>query len=349
MTAGRTRRVIVGSGDRTSAGGGRLELLAVTTGRDGTVSVVVTDAVATGPVAFVAAHPALPIVYAASQGAGEGVVTGYAVTEAGELQELSAGRAPGGPAHLVVSSDGRHLVTADYGTSSVTLYRLGSDGAIADATDELRFDGVGPSPRQESSHPHQVLEVDGAFLVPDLGADVVRRIEVTAEGVLREADRYPLPAGSGPRHAIASDGLLYVACELSGEIRWDALDHPAGFAHGIPSSLTVDVEVMPSAIRAGDGTIVVANRGPGTVLEAVSTPDGLVDPRESELGGTWPRDLVLDDDLLLVADNRADVMNILHAGEPHTVRASHAVSGPTCVLVVGERHRGGRDVRDVEN
>jgi hypothetical protein len=68
----------------------------------------------------------------------------------------------------------------------------------------------------------------------------------------------------------------------------------------------------------------------------VRTPEGLVDPRESDLGGTWPRDLVLDDDLLLVADNRADAVNILDVGE-HAVRASHAVSGPTCVLVVGER------------
>jgi 6-phosphogluconolactonase (cycloisomerase 2 family) len=329
--------VVVGSADRTPAGGGRLALLAVTTGGDGRVSVDVTDAVSTGPVAFVAAHPALPIVYAAGQGAGGGVVTGYAVSEEGRLRELSAGRAPGGPAHLAVSRDGRNLLTADYGTSSVTLYRLDPDGIIADSTEELRFEGSGPSPRQESSHPHQVLEVDGAFLVPDLGADVVRRIEVRAGGALRETDRYPLPAGSGPRHAIVSDGLLYVACELSGEIRWDALEHPDGFAHGIRSSFSDSGEVMPSAIRIREGAILVANRGPGTVLEAVSTPDGLVEPRESELGGTWPRDLVPDDDLLFVADNRADVLNILDAAEPHALRASHPVSGPTCVLVVEER------------
>jgi len=336
VSAARTRRVIVGSADRTPAGGGRLELMAVTTGDDGSAAVALTDTVATGPVAFVAEHPALPIVYAASQGTGEGVVTGYALSEPGVLREQSVGRSAGGPAHLAVSGDGSHLLTADYGTSSVTLYRLDPDGTIAGAVDELRFEGSGPSPRQESSHPHQVLEVDGAFLVPDLGADVVRRIEVTAEGVLRETDRFSCPAGSGPRHAIAADGLLYVACELSGEIRWDDLGRPAGFERVIASSLTGADEVMPSGIRAGRGTILVANRGPGTVLEAARTPVGLVDPRESELGGTWPRDLVLDDDLLLVADNRADAVNILDAGD-HAVRASHAVSGPTCVLVVGER------------
>jgi 6-phosphogluconolactonase (cycloisomerase 2 family) len=285
-------------------------------------------------VAFVAAHPALPIVYAASDDAGEGVVTAYAVSEAGTLRERSTGRAAGRPAHLAVSADGRHVLTADYGSSSVTLYRLDPDGTIVGRAGELGFEGSGPSPRQESSHPHQVLEVDGAFLVPDLGADVVRRIEVTGDGGLRETDRFAFPAGSGPRHAVLADGLLYVVCELSGEIRWDALDRPAGFARGIPSSLTGADEVAPSAIRAGEGTIVVGNRGPGTVLEATRTADGLVDPRESGSGGTWPRDLVLDGDLLLVADNRGDAVNVMDAGEPHAVRAVHTVSGPTCVLVV---------------
>jgi 6-phosphogluconolactonase len=337
VSAGRTRRVIVGSVDRTKAGSGRIELLEVTTGDDGSSSVTVTDAVATGPIAFVAAHPILPIVYAASEHAGEGVVTAYAVTETGTLLEQSVGRAAGRPAHVAVSGDGAHLLTADYGTSSVTLYRLQPDGTIAGSTGELRFEGSGPSPRQESSHPHQVFEVDGAFLVPDLGADVVRRIEVMADGALRETDRFALPAGSGPRHVIVADGLLYVACELSGEIRWDALDHPDGFARGIPSSLRDANEGGPSAIRAGKATIVVANRGPGTVLKAVRTADGLVDPREFGSGGTWPRDFVLDDDLLVVVDNRGDVVNVMDAEEPHAIRAVHAVSGPTCVLVVEDR------------
>ena len=336
MSAGRTRRVLVGSADRGTAGGGRLELLALSDDR-GTTSLTVTDAVSTGPIAFVAAHPTLPIVYAASERAGEGTVTAYTVTEAGALLEQSVGRAPGRAAHLAVSADGGHLLTADYGTSSVTLYRLAPDGTILRSTAELRFEGSGPSPRQESSHPHQVLEVDGAFLVPDLGADVVRRIEVTADGALRETDRFALPDGSGPRHVVAADGLLYVACELSGEVRWDALDNPAGFTRGIPSSLTGADEVMPSAIRAGEGTIVVANRGPGTVLEARRAADGLVDPKESGSGGSWPRDLVLDGGLLLVADSRGDAVNVIDAGEPHAIRAVHGVSGPTCVLVVADR------------
>lgn len=334
MSIGRTRRAVVGSADRTPAGGGRLELLAITTDDEGSVALSVTDAVATGPIAFAAAHPTLPIVYAASDDAGEGVVTAHVVTDAGGLREQSVGRSSGRPAHLAVSADGAHLVTADYGTSSVTVYRLDADGMIAGPTGALRFEGSGPTPRQEAPHPHQVLEVDGAFLVPDLGTDAVRRIEVSPEGVPSETDRFALPAGSGPRHAVLADGLLYVACELSGEVRWDRLDRPAGFTRAIPSSLTGADEVAPSAIRAGEGSIVVANRGPGTVLEARRTAHGLIEPREHRSGGTWPRDLVLDGDALLIADNRGDVVNVMDAGEPHAIRAMHAVSGPTCVLVV---------------
>lgn len=335
MSAARIRRAIVGSADRVSAGTGRVELLQIRTDADGAVAIAVIDAVETGPVAFAAAHPTLPIVYVASQDAGQGVVTAYALEDGG-LRELSAGRAAGGPAHLAVSSDGRHVLTADYGSSSVTLYRLDPEGGITDAVDQLRFEGSGVTPRQESPHPHQVLEVDGAFLVPDLGVDVVRRIEITSDGALRETDRFGLPAGSGPRHAVAVDGLLYVACELSAEIRWDDLARPAGFTRGIRSSLTGADEVAPSAIRLGDGTVVVGNRGPGTVLEATRTPDGLDDPRESGTGGTWPRDLVLDGELLLVADSRGDVVTVSRAAEPPIALATHGVSGPNCVLVVDD-------------
>jgi len=329
----RVRRVVVGSADREIAGTGRVELLTVRTDAGGAVTVTPTDAVRTGPVAFLAAHPTLPIVYAASQDAAGGVVTGY-LLEGDALREHGVGRGGGGPAHVAVSTDGRHVLTADYGSSSVTLYGLDADGTVSDALDRLQVEGSGPSARQESPHPHQVLEVDGAFLVPDLGVDAVRRIEITASGALRETDRFALPAGSGPRHAVVADGLLYVACELSAEVRWDDAARPSGFARGIRSSRSGADEIAPSAIRAGAGTIVVGNRGPGTVLEATRTADGLGDLRETPSGGTWPRDLVLDEDLLLVADSRADEVSVVGPRPPGEVLATHRVSGPNCVLVL---------------
>ncbi|GAA2074366.1 beta-propeller fold lactonase family protein [Pseudolysinimonas kribbensis] len=327
------RRVAVGSAHR-SAGGGRIEILELAPSPAGDSVVRVASAVTTGPIAYLARHPRLPLLYAASEDGSQGVVTAYAWDAEGALEQRSAGRSPGRPSHLCVSSDGAHLLTADYGTSSVSLFRLEADGSIAGRLDELRCEGSGPSARQESSHPHQVVEVDGAFFVPDLGADLVRRITITPGGALRETARLAVPPGSGPRHAVAADGLLYVACELSGEVRWDGFDGAAGFASGIGSSATGADEIMPSAIRLVGDRILVANRGPGTVLDARRTPGGLVDAHEFASGGTWPRDLVVAGDLVVVADHRADAVHVVGGIEPHQLLAVHRVSGPTSVVAL---------------
>jgi len=328
-----TRRVAVGSAHRSQAGG-RVEVLELARDGGGPVRVRVLDSVATGPVAFLAAHPTLPLLYVAGDDGEQGVVTAYAVTTDGRLEEHSAARSPGRPSHVHVADDGRHVLTANYGSASVGLFRLDDDGAITGLAHELACEGSGPTDRQESAHPHQVIEVDGEFLVPDLGADVVRRLEITDDDRLRETGRLPFPAGSGPRHAVAVDGVLYVACELSGEVRWDVLDGAAGFASVIPSSMTDAEEVAPSAIRVVDDRILVANRGPGTVLVTRRDGAGLVEPHEYATGGTWPRDVIVAGDLLVVADHRADEVHVVDTATPHGLLAVHRVSGPIAVLAV---------------
>lgn len=72
----------------------------------------------------------------------------------------------------------------------------------------LTFTGAGPNAeRQEGPHPHEayVHPADDEVLVPDLGADKVRRLRRQGEGgegrweVVGEV---LYPPGSGPRHVV---------------------------------------------------------------------------------------------------------------------------------------------------
>ncbi|KAF9461856.1 Lactonase, 7-bladed beta-propeller-domain-containing protein [Collybia nuda] len=71
--------------------------------------------------------------------------------------------------------------------------------------------------RQESSHPHQIFfhHPHNEVLVPDLGADLVRRYEIAGDGSLVQIGAIAYAPGSGPRHVVAYDGDLYTLLELT--------------------------------------------------------------------------------------------------------------------------------------
>ena len=67
----------------------------------------------------------------------------------------------------------------------------------------LAFHGTGPhASRQESSHLHQVepQPTYNKILVPDLGADKVRRLVKAADGKWAEQGTIEYTPGAGPRH-----------------------------------------------------------------------------------------------------------------------------------------------------
>ena len=67
----------------------------------------------------------------------------------------------------------------------------------------LAFSGFGPNrQRQEGSHPHQVvIHPDREeLLVPDLGADLTRRLRKDDQGNWQPAGVVRYTPGGGPRH-----------------------------------------------------------------------------------------------------------------------------------------------------
>ncbi|OEJ93204.1 lactonase family protein [Streptomyces thermolilacinus] len=247
----------------------------------------------------------------------------YAVGEA-ESGEVAAFRARGGeltplgrpvavdgsgPTHLSVV--GRRLLTANYGSGSVSSLPLDGEGGVAGPAVVLAHQGSGPDPdRQEAPHAHQVLpDPSGRWvLTTDLGTDSVRVCALDpGSGAPRVHGEVGLRAGSGPRHlAFHPDGaVVYVLHELEPQVtvcRWEAgagrLEPLSEVAVAGGGTAADDVRVYPSVpVVSADGRFLwAAVRGANTVV-TLDLEDGPEKPRvagSADCGGVWPRDLVAD-------------------------------------------------------
>lgn len=158
---------------------------------------------------FLALHPRLPLLYAVGALEGQPVVAAFKIIKSGsEAQLQQFGSMPigdGGATHLSVSNDGATLVTAQYGSGSVAVFKLDEEGRIEQRTELFKHQGGAKTVagRQDSPHAHWAgFSPDQRYvLVPDLGLDevVIYKIE-TAKSAITKHGSGKLPSGAGPRH-----------------------------------------------------------------------------------------------------------------------------------------------------
>ncbi|MGE7384107.1 lactonase family protein [Streptomyces sp. NPDC004126] len=246
----------------------------------------------------------------------------YAVSETGRgavgaFRPTAAGLAPlgapvpvdgSGPTHLSLA--GRRLLTANYGSGSVSSLPLAPDGSVAGPAAVLTHSGSGPDPeRQAGPHAHQVLpDPAGRWLLTvDLGGDAVRVLALDPDtGAPREHAKTVLRAGTGPRHLAfhPAGGLVYVLHELEPLLtvcRWNAAAghlEPVGEVPVAPGTAPGGARAYPSAVTVSpDGRFLwAAVRGADTLV-TFSLADGPEEPRPAGTtgcGGHWPRDLAAD-------------------------------------------------------
>ncbi|MET9929377.1 MULTISPECIES: lactonase family protein [unclassified Streptomyces] len=218
-----------------------------------------------------------------------------------------------GPTHLALAAG--HLVTANYGSGSVTALPVLADGTLGEVSSVVRHEGGGPdSERQEGPHAHQVLpDPSGRWVVSvDLGTDSVRISALDpATGTLEPHGETVLRPGTGPRHLAfhPSGRYAYVLNELVPTLivcRWDAeagrieplaevlvlpesdpADDPDGSVRAYPSEVVVarDGRFLWTATRGHDSISVLTLDETGEKAALVATVG---------CGGRWPRDLTLD-------------------------------------------------------
>ncbi|MET9514513.1 lactonase family protein [Streptomyces sp. NPDC002994] len=256
-----------------------------------------------------------------------------------------------GPTHLSVA--GRRLLTANYGSGSVSSLAMGPDGSVSDAPVVLAHHGSGPDEeRQREPHAHQVLPDPGGrwVLSVDLGTDSVRVCALDQDtGELRVRAETVLRAGSGPRHlAFHPDGeVAYVLHELEPQMtvcRWDPAYgrlEPLAEVAIEPEGAPEGERVHPSVVSVSpDGRFVrAAVRGSNRVL-TFSLADGPEKPQLTsgvDCGGSWPRDLVADPSgrwLYVVNEWSGDVTWFDVDAESGQLRRGGAVEVPAAACVV---------------
>ena len=281
---------------------------------------------------WLARHPDLPVVYGVAE-LDNGRVHAWSLAADSPGADLGCGETGGSePAHLIVDSSGRFLITANYTGGSVSVHRLAPDGSIGERTDLVQHERTGDLPRQAGAHPHMVREQDGVLLVVDLGGDAVYRYELTDDGKLNLLGIVDAPAGSGPRHVLPHGDRFYLTAELSGEV---LVYSDGGQLLGRVPASTATGPNQPSELAASDRYLYVANRGPDSVAVFDLRGDDLPRYLTEVPAGTWPRHIALDGDLLYVASERSNEVLRLRL-DPATgipaLEQSLPVPSPTIVL-----------------
>ncbi|MFE7241922.1 lactonase family protein [Streptomyces sp. NPDC057582] len=295
-------------GSFTSAGG-RGVIVAAVDRETGALTVLgATDAVPDP--SYLALGPGSTTLYTVSE-TESGAAAALDIT--GDDPQLLGGIRPvdgSGPTHLALT--GGHLITANYGSGSVTALPVRADGTLDAATSVLRHEGSGPHPaRQQAPHAHQVLpDPSGTWVLSvDLGTDSVRICALeTSTGTVRLHGETALRPGTGPRHlAFHPAGThAYVLNELEPTVtvcRWDAATGtlaPVGETTVVPEDVATDADavVHPSELVVShDGRFLwAANRGHDSIavltLDETGEKASLV--TTVSCGGHWPRDLALD-------------------------------------------------------
>ncbi|MCH5676312.1 lactonase family protein [Streptomyces gilvus] len=312
MTDGGVRRRRAFIGSFTAAGGPGIVTAAVAASGGALTALSSVDGVPDP--SYLALAPGGGLLYAVSE-TSEGAVAAYRVTE--DRLERTGAPVPvdgQGPTHLSLHAG--HVLTANYGSGSVTAVPLRPDGTLAGAPSAvLQHAGSGPhTRRQQGPHAHQVQpDPSGRWAVSvDLGTDSVR-VCVLTDGELTVHREIALRPGSGPRHlAFHPDGTrAYVVNELTPTVtacHWDAEDgtlKPLTETQVLPAAPAGDA--YPSGIVASpDGRFVwIATRGEDVLSTFAVEGEELRLIGTVPCGGHWPRALTESEGFLYAANERS--------------------------------------------
>jgi 6-phosphogluconolactonase len=254
---------------------------------------------------------------------------------------------------VTLDPTGRFVLTANYGSGSVSVYPVEAGGRLGEMADHVQHTGSGPnSERQESAHTHMIAfdPVTEGVLVADLGADTIFTYTLDPAGRLVPGAPLKTPAGAGPRHlAFHPDGRhLFVTHELGGAVATLRRDGdgfaPVGTTPTVPPG--TDVDNLPAAIRVTPSGrhVLASNRGHDSIaVFAFGAYGASGAPGLSLVGttptGAYPRDFILTPDgrRVVVASQDSDVIaSYDHDDDTGALRLLDQVSAltPVCLVLV---------------
>lgn len=307
-------------------------------------------------------HPSERYLYAVSElgdaGERQGAISSFAINgKTGALQFLNKVESGGGGAcHLVVDKTGKFIAVANYGSGSVGVFRLDSNGRLGERTALMQLSGSSVNPkRQKGPHAHAVvLSADNRFLfVPDLGTDEVMSYRFNSSDGSLTPNSPPftkVESGGGPRHfAFAPSGkFAYLLNEMGSRVTAFAYNARNGALKEIQnfSTLTPDFQGENNSaeiqIDSKGRFVYASNRGDDSIaVFSINPSQGtLTKVQRASTGGKIPRNFVLDPTgtHLLAANQKSDNIVLFSVnsqnGELSSTGETINVSAPVCIQFV---------------
>jgi len=187
---------------------------------------------------FLEIHPSCKFLYAVSESGRTGTVSAYAIEpDTGNLKLLNSRPSGGsGPCHVNIDHSGKNVLVANYGSGSVSVILIKSDGSLAEPTGFVQHEGSSVNPRrQKGPHAHSInVSPDNRFVfVADLGLDkiMIYKLDVDKGTITANDPAFAkVKPGAGPRHfTFGADGrYAYVINEMGGTITAFAYEPASG-------------------------------------------------------------------------------------------------------------------------
>lgn len=259
----------------------------------------------------------------------------------------------GNPAHLVIDETNALVIVANYATGSLAVLPRNTGGSIDTVRQLETLEGAtGPHKVDQTfSHPHQVADRRGQFLVvPDKGLDRIFSFRLDGAGKAR-CGIACFSAGQARRgaasHRVSSTApFAYVAHELDssvGAYRYDPERGSLTAFQAIPSvpdshvgaNTAAEIDISPSG-----RFVFVSNRGSDTIgTFAVDASSGRLRPLTwTPSQGKGPRFFAVDPSgaLLYAANENSDTIVAFRvdAETGHLLATGQVVQAgsPVCVL-----------------
>jgi 6-phosphogluconolactonase len=283
-----------------------------------------------------------------------GAVSAFSIDPAtGKLTLINQQPSMGtGPCHLVLDKAGKHVLVANYGSGSIAVLPVASDGRLGEPTATVQHTGSSVNPqRQKGPHAHcLILDPANRFAFAcDLGLDKVMVYRYDADkGTLTPHDPAfaAVEPGAGPRDMVfRPDGrFAYVGNEMASTITAFSYDAGAGRLTEIQaiSTLPADFQGQNSiaelAVHPSGKYVYISNRGHNSVAAfSVDSAKGtLTLLQHQDTGGRTPRHFGIDADArhLIMANQQSDSLLVSRIDNSGRLTPSgELVSAPTPVYV----------------
>ncbi len=324
--------VFVGSGD------GAIRAFSVNE-TNGALTLVATANPGGNP-SFLALIPSLRRLYACDE-AKDQVRAFTFDPKLGQLTDLGTPVASGGggPTHVGLDPSGKWLFAANYGGGTASVFPIGSNGALAAASDTQ---APGAMAHMAIANPS-----GGYVFVPALGANLVAQYKLDPNtGKLSANGTASPPANAGPRHLAfrPDEKFAYGINEKASTMTTYAFDAktgkltPQATVTTLPNGFSGQNTCAEVVVHPSGAFVYGSNRGDDSIVTFASNPGtgALTLVGHTKTGGKTPRSFALDPaaKLLFAANQGSGTVSAFTLGgdgKPVASGAPQAVASPTFV------------------